>query len=105
MTAVTTAIPVPTNHLTRQSSRAVQTRIQRFVGHVVAVVGVAADGTRDDFGLIARSTPQPSTLGLTSSVSNMLAAYHGYGLTGQRRVGAVERRGLPRASLSLRGGS
>ena len=49
--------PGPDHPLDEPELESVQTRIQRFVGHVVAVLGSAGDSTRDDFGLVAVHAP------------------------------------------------
>ncbi len=49
--------PGPDHPFDEAELQSVQRRIQRFVGHVVAVVGSAGDGTRDDFSLVAIDAP------------------------------------------------
>ena len=49
--------PGPDHALDESELKSVQTRIQRFVGHMVAVLGSAGDGTRDDFSLVAVDAP------------------------------------------------
>ena len=52
--------------------KSVQTRIQRFLGHMVAVVGCSADGTGDDFGLVAVDAPSRQLSGNLKRVEHAL---------------------------------
>ena len=59
--------PGPDHPLNEAEFKSVQTRIQRFVGHVV---GSSADGTRDDFSLIAVDAPSRQLSGYLKRVEH-----------------------------------